>query len=1605
VNINPQAQVADRLKKLDALLNSGVSLEEAAQKLNPKLADQREVLRPLAFARQFHRDVVELLTRRLKKPQTLGVDEILATPGIEMVAQEIPEVSSAIYRVKDVLVGELLTEWVQRDSSRSDIRAVAKELSQLLRSSKRVTPEERLKYQIASASNSTEQREAEAAFDVAFNAANERPDLAQCHALVRMLIDLDNFVVGGVTVPLRLLSQDLKRKCDELLPYVAIRGRFIEEHFRSAQYQQREALWKRVKPFLDGQDGWVMSIFGTGGRGKTMFMQWLIARYCVLREQTIPVGRVDFDDINPGKLEEDPELILLPLAEQLNRQLPNAPLQDIVDRWGRFAVILTPTARIPRGLSVDGLLQQYRSLVTPQVLIETFAFKVSVAKSVVVLLDTLEDALLHQPKALQRVIELCRAVHRAQPPQSPALRIILSGRYNLRERKFLTAEDPEPVEVTPFEYEECVLYLTSKRRIDAKDKDGMIRAIARKSDGNPFILSLVADLVEDGSVKTVEEVDDLKPEFAYLLDRVIRRIPDSQSAVRWVIRYGVIPDRLTEDFLEKVMQSHLRRELGGDQQTQDTLAQYAHYFPRGGTLDAQTLWRDLSAYASDYSWVKATTDEIRFQPEVVVPMLALLAEEEGVYTLLHKDAERYFREKAEHEPESWVAWMAEAVYHKLQVGDADAELAFRALLDDSRAPSLKDRRHVLNVITRPRFVDEEGNLRKGKNQEPIVDGRVVGWAYLELARMGAGIGFGPCRLVDPESTVLGWLTRSRTLFGEPFFHVDTLVRMSVAASNGRYEEVESLGKGLTGRDLGGPEERYACRILLSRAAANRNTPESINDALYQLDEAEKLLPPGHSARVTLSEERAALLASTGRHAETVSAYEQTVHMASSDGQIQNLCRLAELHLDRAEYQRVVTLLLNLEAPGLFETPDGLRLVRTQTLAALDRREVLDELEGEFEAARDSAEVFEARGVWLLSSYRLASGIDELERAVALYRARGDMAAMAKALLRLIKARIDLVDDRSRAAQSLPDPALIEPDLLPLFALEVAHLQQRLPEVVAWQVPDGWASPAISLLHEPGSDQTVVRLRALADSFSHLEPLSLRYQSLRFCRWLEPLGTTADDLLTCVPPPDPDDPDFFAHAIPYVDFLRVCADEKRAKSMMVTTLRAVAGHRHTAGCDLLRLSRKLGMTVPAWDTLGTPSGMLEVAVNVEYIRSLIDTGEIKDATEWLSSIPQEWPVELARSQVEVTHLENRARLMQGRRASVALSEQAMEIRRQLGHSEGKAEVQPESPESQTEGVSSVTLGEIAEPWFMPATREIATFEMVKGLIEPEEVVRVKMAHVLPDHLSGEEIRLIVDQTKATSILPWEWALDEPSLCYRTTASSKGSETLSTIFWPRLTERMRRTITYLNPIRVLIAQPTFAQQERRKRGFERTSRRTLVDIYTSHGLKATVAEAANEAITDTIRRGMEGEEAARVLHLQCPLGESYRQLYLELGSTDGSGLTLETLIGLLPASDKTRPPTVILDPPRPADDLETARQLLLRNRFALDLYATGRVRAVLCTGLFEPSNVQLCAERLAHTMSTNPPLRDLLTFVQRDLDGDRFATRGAALFVDNPKAALA
>src|SRR5262249_44545997 len=143
-----------------------------------------------------------------------------------------------------------------------------------------------------------------------------------------------------------------------------------------------------------------------------------------------------------------------------------------------------------------------------------------------------------------------------------------------------------------------------------------------------FELSLFADLAKTRPLLTVKAVNDCpEAKLAYLVERVIDRMPDEkitptdtpaiirrkqiQFGARWLVRYAVIPQTLTLDFVQHVLRAFLEDEMTGKTKRDQTMVPGYNDIERWRrqqlTLDDQMIeeiWSEIGKYASTYNWVE-----------------------------------------------------------------------------------------------------------------------------------------------------------------------------------------------------------------------------------------------------------------------------------------------------------------------------------------------------------------------------------------------------------------------------------------------------------------------------------------------------------------------------------------------------------------------------------------------------------------------------------------------------------------------------------------------------------------------------------------------------------------------------------------------------------------------------------------------------------------------------------------------------------------------------------------------------------------------------------------------------------------------------------------
>src|SRR5205823_6056834 len=142
----------------------------------------------------------------------------------------------------------------------------------------------------------------------------------------------------------------------------------------------------------------------------------------------------------------------------------------------------------------------------------------------------------------------------------------------------------------------------------------------------------------------------------YLIRRVLLRIPDRR--VRWLLRYGVIPRKLSLAFVKEVMTPYLPEAMSGASAFDDPEKDLAGAFRRENAfqkvlkspqtrVNVEQLWRTLNLYASSYSWVSPDEEAntLSFHPDVLGPMRRVLRKQK-IFRRLHRAAIRHYAKRA-----------------------------------------------------------------------------------------------------------------------------------------------------------------------------------------------------------------------------------------------------------------------------------------------------------------------------------------------------------------------------------------------------------------------------------------------------------------------------------------------------------------------------------------------------------------------------------------------------------------------------------------------------------------------------------------------------------------------------------------------------------------------------------------------------------------------------------------------------------------------------------------------------------------------------------------------------------------------------------------------
>ena len=575
-----------------------------------------------------------------------------------------------------------------------------------------------------------------------FTEAEERFDLDRC----RQLLEFATPLAEGIDRPweehVRLVREPLYRR-------LAARTRFADDWYKTAKYFRRTDLHDRLAAFLKPSEAehWLLPICAAGGVGKTMLLRAWISRELIPSD--VAVARIDFDFINWRWLAIAPWLVLLKLADQLRAQSAIAE-----GGWGRFHELrpeweqwlrLEHAGPAPTGQPREASQDPTMTNATAGKFAYDFATALPDQRPVVVIFDTMEEPYLHGgsgdgnlPGPLPAILAMLSVVRQFRPN----LRVVFSGRYDLFARR--AADNQERIrglaeafgavrqptlEMRGFTREETIHYLRNDCNLkvpdevcdaifdkgaqasEADDESTVANAVVGAANPAPRALPFdVAFWAREAADKTDLNADTIRqaPGLHYAVERVLLRIP--RPDVQWMIRYAVVPRRLTKAFLIGALYDALRRETLAalnDAERKDrgaaTLAaenpqwKLKNLWERGAPIEnLEMLWSETAAYAAgpEEGWLRVETEVggvgvMKFHPRVVGPMRGLL-EKEAVWVELQQKAQRFFLDRLQSHQEhrdldAWAADATEAIFHAFQESPQRGEALYAELQSQAGA--------------------------------------------------------------------------------------------------------------------------------------------------------------------------------------------------------------------------------------------------------------------------------------------------------------------------------------------------------------------------------------------------------------------------------------------------------------------------------------------------------------------------------------------------------------------------------------------------------------------------------------------------------------------------------------------------------------------------------------------------------------------------------------------------------------------------------------------------------------------------------------------------------------------------------------------------------
>jgi hypothetical protein len=603
-------------------------------------------------------------------------------------------------------------------------------------------------------------------------------------------------------------------------------------HARSERFvlpKESEAVVERL---VEGELR-VLRIFGPPRSGKSAHLDWLIARRCV------PAGfacaRIDFKRIDPLLAAEEPWLLLLEIAHQLDAQLPESPLLNLLQQHGAHRERLV--RRPGRGTGALGHLARETDAQRGRTAEDVRARFVEALTApncpkILIALDSLEAALLaddatathHGAKAL--IDELARLKDAV-----PNSRFVLAGHSGSGATETITSHlGGERLATGGLSVEEAHSYLVDKWQLSQPEP--VLRAAASAYGTAPSELERIgATLAQaDGDSEPAGALSESP--LSYVAQR-LRKIRSPE--VRWLLRYAVVGRRLDRPFVRDVLAAPLTEALRGDSTLDDPgrdpateslgdswrgLFAPARRTAADEPIDVDRVWRSLWRHLLLVSWADVGSDGTVVLDERVTGPLRQVLRAQPVYARLGRAAAEHFERRAEAEPARWSDWMAEALYHRLDIDPDEGVESWRRMLQRARA---LESRHVVRLsvaLLEASAAGEPSTLDPAVIREAWLE---FAWANVRIAREAPGEPRGHDGWLRAEE---GLEAAQRQPTAAPFVARMALVRAALLRRDGRLPEArEILASALRRRVT--PDQALRLRAEFADVLAEMGSREAI----------------------------------------------------------------------------------------------------------------------------------------------------------------------------------------------------------------------------------------------------------------------------------------------------------------------------------------------------------------------------------------------------------------------------------------------------------------------------------------------------------------------------------------------------------------------------------------------------------------------------------------------------------------------------------------------------------------------------------------------------------------------------------------------------------